>query len=59
MSDLMTPAKAANYLGLSPWTLAHYRCQRTGPAFYRMGKKIRYAKKDLDCWTSSRREVPA
>jgi hypothetical protein len=40
---LLTPAQAAERLGLSTSTLAKYRCLKsTGPIFIRLGSAIRY-----------------
>jgi len=45
---LDTP-NAAEYIGLSPKTLAMMRCQGTGPKFIKRGR-IFYFKDDLDSW---------
>lgn len=45
----MTAAHAARYVGCSPKTLAHRRCDGTGPRFIRRGR-IYYFKEDLDDW---------
>jgi excisionase family DNA binding protein len=47
-SRLLTPAQAAERLGLSVSTLAKYRCLKSdGPAFVRLGSAVRYAEADL------------
>lgn len=46
---------AARYLTLTPHTLECYRSLGGGPAFYKFGKWVRYAVKDLDAWAAERR----
>lgn len=46
---------AAAYLGLTPKTLAVWRCQGTGPVFMKLGRYCFYRKVDLDQWMESRR----
>ena len=53
---MSTPARilstklAANYIGVSPSTLEHWRVEKTGPAFIRIGKKVGYLLHDLDAY---------
>jgi predicted DNA-binding transcriptional regulator AlpA len=48
--------EAAEYIGLSVWTLAHMRVRGDGPPFYRLGLRlIGYRKDDLDQWLAARR----
>ena len=43
--------QAAIYLNLSPRTLEKYRSSKTGPKYYRAGRRrVVYQKKDLDRW---------
>ncbi len=51
----MTAVDAGAYAGVTPKTLAVMRCNGTGPAFTKLGKRIFYAKADLDGWIQSRR----
>lgn len=47
---------AAVYVGLSAATLAKMRCRSNdGPRFMRLGRKILYARADLDAWLAARR----
>jgi hypothetical protein len=57
MTDhLLGPAMAARHCGLSPATLAKIRCRSNdGPPFIRLGRKILYARADLDAWLAARR----
>ena len=41
---------AARYLNLACSTLNKARLYGTGPAFYRMGRAVRYLRRDLDEW---------
>lgn len=42
LSELLTPKQVAEWLGVSPQSLADWRYQRTGPAFTRLGRMVRY-----------------
>jgi excisionase family DNA binding protein len=56
MSVWMRHHEAAEYLGLSVWTLAQMRLRGDGPPFYRLGLRlIGYRRDDLDQWLASRR----
>ncbi len=41
---------AAAYLDLAPSTLSKARVYGTGPAFFRLGRAVRYRREDLDQW---------
>jgi hypothetical protein len=43
----LTDEEAAQILQVAPNTLRKWRCYRTGPAYVRMGRCIRYLEKDL------------
>ncbi|MFK4657077.1 helix-turn-helix transcriptional regulator [Bradyrhizobium japonicum] len=43
--------------GLSASTLAKRRCDGTGPAFFKIGRTIKYAATDVDAWILSRRRT--
>ncbi len=51
----MTTKQVAEYLGLSPRTLASYRGNNKGPPFYRFGTSVRYRLAEVDRWASERR----
>jgi excisionase family DNA binding protein len=56
----MTEQQAADYLGLRPNTLAHWRaCGTWGLKFVRVGRQIRYRESDLAEWLASRAQEPA
>ena len=55
--QLLTEDQAAHVLQISPFTLLRLRVHglkgRTGPAWVKMGKSIRYRRSDLACWIES------
>ncbi|POA89215.1 DNA-binding protein [Pseudomonas sp. FW305-E2] len=53
--ELMTPDQAANLLGVSPRTLAAWRCTgRYSVPYIKVGSKVRYPRKQLNEWLSNR-----
>lgn len=53
--DWMSPRDAARYLGCTVQHLQNLRARRTGPAFVKFGRMVRYARKDLDSYLFERR----
>lgn len=49
-STLIRPDAAAEHLGLSERTLAQWRSNGSGPAFYKNANRIWYDIADLDVW---------
>jgi excisionase family DNA binding protein len=48
LPDLLTRSEAAEYLGVSPQTLARWAVEGVGPKITRIGRKhVRYAKADV------------
>jgi len=43
--------------GLSPSTLAKKRMAGTGPAFFKLGRAIKYDRADVDAWILTRRRT--
>ncbi|KYK44786.1 hypothetical protein A1D31_35780 [Bradyrhizobium liaoningense] len=43
--------------GLSSSTLAKRRMTGTGPAFFKIGRTIKYAAQDVDAWVLSQRRT--
>lgn len=41
---------AAAYLGCQPSTLAKWAARKTGPTYYRRGRRTGYLIEDLDAW---------
>jgi predicted DNA-binding transcriptional regulator AlpA len=50
----LKPREAAEYVNGSTSTLAKWRLYGGGPKFSRLGRAIRYAKRDLDEFMASR-----
>lgn len=53
LEPLMEPLKVARLLGVEVETLAAWRRRAYGPRWYRIGKKIRYAERDLRVWMNA------
>lgn len=54
-AELMTPHQAADLLGVSPRTLASWRCSgRYSVPYIKVGSKVRYPRKQLNEWLSTR-----
>lgn len=52
---LFTPEAAADFLGISPQTLAHWRVRGSGPKYVHLSKRcIRYSELVLRQWVESR-----
>lgn len=43
--------------GLSRSTLAKKRCTGTGPAYFKIGKQVKYDRADVERWILSRRRL--
>ena len=52
---LLTPAEAAEFLGVKEQTLSVWRCTRRYPLPYvKVGNSVRYRESDLHTWLESR-----
>ena len=51
----LSTRQAALLLGLSPRTLERYRVTGDGPVFSKLGRRVCYARADIDGWASGRR----
>jgi predicted DNA-binding transcriptional regulator AlpA len=59
MNSLLTPAKAAEFLGLPEHTLAQWRSQRRGPRYIKLESRlVRYRLSDLEKYLSQRSMEP-
>ena len=47
---LFDTAQAAAFLKYSKSALEYWRCQGTGPRFYKTAGRVRYRMSDLDAW---------
>ena len=54
-SDLLDEKGAAAHVGMSRWFLRRARMTGRGPAFIKIGRSVRYAKRDLDAWLDRQR----
>ncbi len=52
--DVLRTREAAGYIGLRKSTLEAWRCRGGGPVFLKLGKAVRYRKKDLDDFVGAR-----
>ena len=52
-TQLLTDVEAADFLGLKPKTLARWRWKGQGPVFRKVGRKVRYARNDLEEYIAS------
>ena len=48
---------AAAYLVISPSTLTNMRVTGAGPMFIKLGRRVVYARSDLDAWVFSRKRT--
>jgi len=58
VTELFTLAEASEYLSISVPTLNMWRHLNKGPAYFKVGGKVRYEKADVDRWVQSRKVVP-
>ena len=47
--------QAAEMVGMSPRTLEYYRTTGQGPAYFKLGGRVRYAVEDIERWVRARR----
>ncbi len=48
--ELLTIDEAARYLRVPINTLRWYRAEAIGPCSFKLGRRVRYWKSDLDAW---------
>jgi len=51
--DLLTETQAADFLRLSVRTLQAWRVSKRGPDFVKVGRAVRYRRRDLVAWLRS------
>jgi hypothetical protein len=59
MTDLLDPPAVADLLGVPEATLAQWRYLGRGPAYFRVGRHIRYSRAGLATYLESVRVDPA
>jgi predicted DNA-binding transcriptional regulator AlpA len=52
---LLSIDEVVSATGLSRSTLAKKRCTGSGPAFFKIGRQIKYDRTDVESWIASRR----
>jgi excisionase family DNA binding protein len=52
IDGLLSTREAARLLGIRPRTLEHWRRQRTGPTYSKIGRAIRYSRGALEKYIS-------
>jgi len=60
-TELLTRRQAAEYLGISPVTLARWAIAGRGPRYSRSGEqrgRVWYAAADLEAWIEARKIAP-
>ena len=51
---IMTAQQTADYLQITYVYLAILRSRAEGPAYFKLGKSVRYRKEDVDDWCDKR-----
>lgn len=49
-SEILTPEQVAEFLHVSPRTMEEWRRTRTGPPWRRMGRHVRYLRREVLVW---------
>jgi hypothetical protein len=57
-ADVLSDPEAHAYLRLKPGTLARMRCERRGPAWSYVGRRVVYLRADLLAFLAANRVVP-
>jgi predicted DNA-binding transcriptional regulator AlpA len=55
--NLLSLDQTVTLTGLSRSSLAKKRCDGSGPAFFKIGRAVKYATSDVDAWILSRRRT--
>lgn len=53
----LTPKEVAVIYGIAEKTLANWRSQGKGPAYHKLGGKVRYADIDIEDWVKQSRKL--
>lgn len=54
-SELLDSKEAASFLRVTPRTLRNWRHRGDGPPYIKLGRAVRYTKKDLEDWIKAQR----
>ncbi|WP_082512417.1 helix-turn-helix domain-containing protein [Afipia sp. Root123D2] len=55
--NLLSLEQVADLTGLSRSSLAKKRCDGSGPAFFKIGRAVKYDRADVESWILSRRRT--
>jgi predicted DNA-binding transcriptional regulator AlpA len=55
---LLGPGDVSALLGLPVATLANWRCAGKGPPFLRVGRHVRYRRRDVEVWIDAQVRDP-
>jgi predicted DNA-binding transcriptional regulator AlpA len=55
--NLLSLDQVVDLTGLSRSSLAKKRCDGSGPAFFKIGRAVKYATSDVDAWILTRRRT--
>lgn len=53
--DLMTPGQVSGYTRAPTSTLRYWRHRGEGPAWFRLGRNVRYMRSDVEAWIAEQR----
>jgi len=53
--EYLSTSQAAAYLGFTRKNLEHWRSAGCGPTYFKVGRHVRYGRRDLDAWMGERR----
>jgi hypothetical protein len=56
--DYVSPEETAEEFGVTPSTLAGWRCSDRGPDFWKWGRTIKYRKSTNAAWKAAQRRSP-
>lgn len=54
---LLSTARVAEMMGLSPSTLRYWRSQNEGPPSFQVGRSVKYYEDDIQAWLELRKEA--
>ncbi len=59
MNDMDGTGAVADYIGIHEGTLRYWRHAGTGPASFKLGRRVMYRKADVDAWIEAQYEATA
>jgi hypothetical protein len=58
VTELLDTAAAATVVGVAPQTLTKWRCEGSGPPYFKVGSLVRYDRGAVERWRDARIVVP-